>query len=127
MATNISVGEEFEEKMFVWNTIEGFDDVKEDDGELGVASEGRVGVAKKFIYVVVSRELFAEACLIVGEELCVIEVSREAMVNKTFEEAHGDAGDADNTVGRRVRVVALFKEGEGFGFFPLLRDNVMTP
>lgn len=126
-ASDGGVGVELEKEEVVGYAVERFDDVEEDDWELLSSAELRVHVPKQTVDVVEGGESFTKSCLVFGEELVGLEEVNHAVVDDTFEQANDDAGDADEAVGRRVRAISFFEDGEGIRRFPLFRNDAVIP
>jgi hypothetical protein len=69
--------------------------------------------------------LLPESRLILGEEVRV--VLHQPGENHTLKQPHDDTSNADETVGRRIRLVTLFEDGESVGLLPLIGDDAELP
>jgi len=65
--------------------------------------------------------------LVLGKELVGFKEVDHTVVDDAFKETSGDAGDADKTIGRRIRPVSLLEDSERIGFLPLCRNHRVSP
>ena len=90
-------------------------------------AEDGVDIAKKAIDVVKCGELFAKACLVLGEELVGVKELHHTVVDDALKEADEDAGDADKTIGRRIGPITLFEDSKRIRFLPFSRNDRVCP
>ena len=56
-----------------------------------------------------------------------VEEVDHTIVDDALKETSDDAGDADKTIGRRIRPVTLLEDSERIGFLPLCRNHRVSP
>jgi len=119
--------EKLVEKLVVRDSIEGFDDVKEDGRQLLAPTHGIESIPAQQVDVIEGGEGMPEARLVDSKEGALLKEGCQTLLDDPLKGAADDARDGNDAIRRGIRAIPVLVKAERVGVSPAFREHTTSP